>query len=832
MWRSTCLASPPLIHHLHRSVTYLPAPINRCAVVNENDSSLELHALPELASEPPRQSNTLRHHTSYSPNTVTAVVQLGKEESIMTASTADAKKGPHYLCRWRVALNNKSLPEQPREEQRFIQREGGALTALVHSARSDVLFAASDQGPGIVYAWNLERCECVCRVRLHEFGVTNMIELNLPERGTGNLLATASHDGDLAVWDMALAVQAIARLDKERAQKRKSNCFAGGTIASRGNAVEKTMRNAPLSSSSSLSSLESSSRSAYDNSASGDDVSGTNGIVLKVNAHEGGVQSMIGSIMGSGHSLVFSAGRYDAKTANSSDILIWSYEDAAAEWPRVLRPHKTKFALRGHNGQVVSLAIVDHQHDRFSSQLISVDSFGSLRVWCIEELSSIGSVMQQQGYRAPSFGACVQQLSLQQHSSAKALATTPPAPLVMGTVAPFRYLNRKPGYPAGCKLLAAVPSPEDKNEARHDNNFKAPLALLSSVGATFEVLHFGVVTDPDEAETAIEQDRSNVTRESANEATTEGDVFASKTFLTAYEAVPSPDRNNTKEPEGAGEIDDESLLRRLVVEPEGPCFSSNGIPLSLRRRRTHRRPHEAVLRSRGKGLSDYDDEASQESHDNTSLDPSQSSYSSSSSSPSSTTTLESSVVIDWDNIMEEVGSTATALMNATTLKSKARAIRPPPPSDRSEEIWMRYLNKPTETSGGAHVLAPKRALGYQNVRQRRQRSLNAKIATVNDPPELASLHCWTKIPYAYEISSSRSILRAKDEARARMGDFDSLKSAVEVGVCRAASTDDMITHQTSHSNGCFSYCREESSRPKRAPDPILRRLNELRHTGL
>ena len=239
MWRSTCLASPPLIHNLHRSITYLPTPINRCAVVNENHSSLELYALPELANEPPRQCNTLRHHTSYSPNIVTAVVQLGNEEAIVTASTADKKRGPHYLCRWRVALNNKSLPEQPREEQRLIQREGGALTALVHSVRSDVLFAASDQGPGIVYAWSLDRGECVCRVRLHEFGVTNMIELNLQEHATGNLLATASHDGDLAVWDMGLAVQAIARLDKERAQKSKSLFFAGGNIAYNGNAVKK-----------------------------------------------------------------------------------------------------------------------------------------------------------------------------------------------------------------------------------------------------------------------------------------------------------------------------------------------------------------------------------------------------------------------------------------------------------------------------------------------------------------------------------------------------------------------------------------------------------------
>ena len=67
------------------------------AAVFLNDASVEVFTPPRLPHEAPRSSYVLRHHTAYRANIGTALSPLHDESALVTASTAHAQHGPHYL---------------------------------------------------------------------------------------------------------------------------------------------------------------------------------------------------------------------------------------------------------------------------------------------------------------------------------------------------------------------------------------------------------------------------------------------------------------------------------------------------------------------------------------------------------------------------------------------------------------------------------------------------------------------------------------------------------------------------------------------------------------
>ena len=95
-YSSASVSAPPLVHRLVRSITYCPS-LNKMAAVFLNDASVEIFTLPRLPHEAPRSSYVLRHHTAYRANIVTALSPLHDESALVTASTAHAQHGPHYL---------------------------------------------------------------------------------------------------------------------------------------------------------------------------------------------------------------------------------------------------------------------------------------------------------------------------------------------------------------------------------------------------------------------------------------------------------------------------------------------------------------------------------------------------------------------------------------------------------------------------------------------------------------------------------------------------------------------------------------------------------------
>ena len=861
-YSSASVSAPPLVHRLVRSITYCPS-LSKMAAVFLNDASVEVFTPPRLPHEAPRSSYVLRHHTAYRANIVTALSPLHDESALVTASTAHAQHGPHYLSVWAVkeAPPTASSVEMPKVTSRITLDRGNAPTTLLHGIRSGLLFSASDRG-GEVCAWNLSRGECVAMVRLHEMGVSVLSELRL-ERADADVLVSASRDGECVLWDTNEAVQ-VAQRRRERAK-------------------QKALAAAPSSSSSSSSSSSFSvSSSSYTTNNSHKrinnkdkkdrvpDDSPEHGIIARLSCHEGGVHSLVAAQR---ERLLFSAGVYNPKASSSSDVAVWSFRGAEESWPRLLRKgHGGRRCLRGHSGQVVSLAVV--AGDGASSTLVSADAFGALRVW---DISRSGA----------EFGRCLQEYTLQQHPAASLLATTPPPPTVPSSVAaPLRFPGS--GFPAGCTLLAAMPVSGDVGE------YVGSVALLSSVGATFEVLRLH--PSPVPVTTTTTTTTTIPTTTASHDGGSVLPVVVARRDGEGVRRGPGG-LSGTEERIIAEEEDDASLLVRLLHEQERPKFSRHGTPLSLRRRRTAlvlkkpmpkqrgvqqdeggRRPQEGGSGEGEREQPDLLEEPPQEQLPETKkLRPA-----------------------NWGRMVAQVSLVEDALATAAAKKSRARDLRPPAPEELSEDAWRKLFHRDEDnessnqkegksgrarlarlraldagrhrSSREASTLLPRRAAtaafasssrsvgggpGAASARALRRRAATASLSAVTATASMSSFYRWNESEgfYGHDVASSSKLFEEvwRRRAAGERAKLVNLRAAVNLGVQEGAegpsnneNDDDEEEEEEKRTNEIdenydggaaargpsLQFLRPPRPRPVRRVDFEMAKMNQLRHLGL
>ena len=190
--------------------TALPAPWLALTLVCELVCASEVVQImvpPELEGEPPRHSGSLRHHTAYKPHRVLVAHHIEGQDTVVTSSTAGIA-GPHYLTAWDLptaAERADGGQHLPTISFRITAEKCPAQSALHWSSKVELLFSASEQS-GQLFAWSLESQTRKFVVRLHECGVTGLLELTKLS-GKTSFLVTGSKDGNMCVWDMGAFIE-------------------------------------------------------------------------------------------------------------------------------------------------------------------------------------------------------------------------------------------------------------------------------------------------------------------------------------------------------------------------------------------------------------------------------------------------------------------------------------------------------------------------------------------------------------------------------------------------------------------------------------------------
>ena len=193
--------------HPIRQVEFFTQPVGRIAVLHEDSEVVQIMVPPEFEGEPPRISGSLRHHTAYKPHRVLAAHHVEGQDTVVTSSTAGIA-GPHYLTAWDLptaAERADGGQHLPTIMFRITAEKCPAQSALHWSSKVELLFSASEQS-GQLFAWSLESQARKFVVRLHECGVTGLLELTKLS-GKTSFLVTGSKDGNMCVWDMGAFIE-------------------------------------------------------------------------------------------------------------------------------------------------------------------------------------------------------------------------------------------------------------------------------------------------------------------------------------------------------------------------------------------------------------------------------------------------------------------------------------------------------------------------------------------------------------------------------------------------------------------------------------------------
>lgn len=350
-----------------RKLEYLPPPVHRMfAIPRGVDGSELVHIItPEL---PPRISATLRHHSAYRAHRVLNATGVPRTEVIVTATSAGTDA--HYLSLW--SLPKERLSRGASEERgKAVRREGTLLPVLVHRVETDwpqtTVFASiqarlysGGEMSGMVYEWELCRKERgadpvaiqkLRACRLHTFGITSIIEIDLKERLT-NLLITGSSDGYISVWnplEWSLPNQSATGV---ASNSSCSDCAGDGLLE-----CEKPTPTTYASS------RAPSCRKKMEP-------------IIQLNAHAAGPAKLV---LSHDHGLLFAAGcptERDAKMA-AKNVLVWKLADALKEKYR----QSVYRTLHRHQVHVVDMVEISSE-----AHFVSADISGLVIVWNLPAL--------------------------------------------------------------------------------------------------------------------------------------------------------------------------------------------------------------------------------------------------------------------------------------------------------------------------------------------------------------------------------------------------------------------------------------------------------------